>query len=211
MMGRFMLLLACLLCAPAILAAAWSDWWLTPDQQGQRLFNNGDFAAAAEIYEDAARKGAAYYRAGDFENAASVFGRIRTPEAAFNRGNALIMLGRYKEAIGSFDRALELRPGWAEAEQNRDLARVRLEMLAPPDSDAGGTGGKLGADKIVFDDTGRVKSSDQEQVTEETEMMTDEEMRSVWLRRVQNDPADFLRTRFSYQLYREQQQEEVNE
>mgnify|MGYP001551837573 CR=1 FL=1 len=211
MMGRFMLLLACLLCAPAIQAAAWSDWWLTPDQQGQRLFNNGDFAAAAEIYEDAARKGAAYYRAGDFENAASVFGRIRTPEAAFNRGNALIMLGRYKEAIGSFDRALELRPGWAEAEQNRDLARVRLEMLAPPDSDAGGTGGKLGADKIVFDDTGRVKSSDQEQVTEETEMMTDEEMRSVWLRRVQNDPADFLRTRFSYQLYREQQQEEVNE
>ena len=175
------------------------------------MFNNGDFAAAAEIYEDAARKGAAYYRAGDFENAASVFGRIRTPEAAFNRGNALIMLGRYKEAIGSFDRALELRPGWAEAEQNRDLARVRLEMLAPPDSDAGGTGGKLGADKIVFDDTGRVKSSDQEQVTEETEMMTDEEMRSVWLRRVQNDPADFLRTRFSYQLYREQQQEEVNE
>lgn len=211
MMSRPILLLACLLCSPAIQAAAWSDWWLTPDQQGQRLFNSGDFAAAAEIYEDAARKGAAYYRAGDFENAASVFGRIRTPEAAFNRGNALIMLGRYEEAIKSFDQALEWRPGWVEAEQNRDLARARLEMLAPPDSDAGGTGGKLAADKIVFDDTGRVKSSDQEQVTEEAETMSDEEMRSVWLRRVQNDPADFLRTRFSYQLYREQQQEEVND
>lgn len=210
MMGRSMLLLACLLCSPAI-QAAWSDWWLTPDQQGQRLFNSGDFAAAAEIFEHAARKGAAYYRAGDFENAASVFGRIRTPEAAFNRGNALIMLGRYEEAIKSFDQALEWRPGWVEAEQNRDLARARLEMLAPPDSDDGGTGGKLGADEIVFDDTGRVKSSDQEQVTEEAEMMSDEEMRSVWLRRVQNDPANFLRARFSYQLYRDQQQEEVDE
>jgi Ca-activated chloride channel family protein len=211
MKGRSMLLLACLLCSPAIQAAAWSDWWLTPDQQGQRLFNSGDFAAAAEIFEDVARKGAAYYRAGDFENAASVFGRMRTPEAAFNRGNALIMLGRYEESIKSFDQALEWRPGWAEAEQNRDLARARMEMLAPPDSDAGGTGGKLGADEIVFDDTGRVKSSDQEQVIEEAEMMSDEEMRSVWLRRVQNDPANFLRTRFSYQLYRDQQQEEVNE
>ena len=211
MMGRSMLLLACLLCSPAIQAAAWSDWWLTPDQQGQRLFNSGDFAAAAEIFEDAARKGAAYYRAGDFENAASVFGRMRTPEAAFNRGNALIMLGRYEESIKSFDQALELRPGWAEAEQNRDLARARMEMLAPPDSDAGGTGGKLGADEIVFDDTGRVKSSDQEQVIEEAEMMSDEEVRPVWLRRVQNDPANFLRTRFSYQLYRDQQQEKVNE
>jgi Ca-activated chloride channel family protein len=35
--------------------------------------------------------------------------------------------------------------------------------------------------------------------------MSDDEMRAVWLRRVQNDPAEFLRTRFAYQLFRDQQ------
>lgn len=211
MTGRLLMLLLCFLFSPASQAAGWSDWWLTPDQQGQRLFSQGDFAAAAETFEDAGRRGAAYYRAGDFENAASVYGRQRTPEAAFNRGNALIMLGRYEEAIKSFDQALQVRPDWAEAEQNRDIAQARKDMLAPPESDDGGTGGKMEADEFVFDDSGRVNSSDQEQVVEETGKMSDEEMRAVWLRRVQNDPADFLRARFSYQLYRDQQQDAVNE
>jgi len=203
--------MAFLFCSPATQAAGWGDWWLTPDQQGQMLFNSGDFAAAAETFTDSERRGAAYYRAGDFESAATVFGRIPTAQAAYNRGNALVMLGRYEEAIESFEQALGMNPGWVEAEQNRDIARARKELLAPPESDDGGTGGQLEADEIVFDDTGRVNRSDQEQVVEAAELMSDEEMRSVWLRRVQNDPADFLRARFSYQLYRDEQQEHADE
>ena len=205
------MLMALLFCSPATQAAGWGDWWLTPDQQGQMLFNSGDFAAAAETFTDSERRGAAYYRAGDFESAATVFGRIRTAQAAYNRGNALVMLGRYEEAIASFEQALGMNPGWVEAEQNRDIALARKELLAPPESDDGGTGGQLEADEIVFDDTGRVNRSDQEQVVEAAELMSDEEMRSVWLRRVQNDPADFLRARFSYQLYRDEQQEHADE
>ena len=71
------------------------------------------------------------------------------------------MLVRYEEAIGSYEQALQMEPGWAEAEQNRDLARARKDRLAPPESDDGGTGGQLEADEIVFDDTGRVNRSDQ--------------------------------------------------
>ena len=33
------------------------------------------------------------------------------------------------------------------------------------------------------------------------EAMAEDEMRAVWLRRVQSDPADFLRNRFAYQLW----------
>ncbi|MEE4216433.1 MAG: tetratricopeptide repeat protein, partial [Xanthomonadales bacterium] len=143
------------------------------------------------------------YRGDDFERAASLYGVINSPEAAYNRGNALIMLGRYDEAIASFEKSLQLKPDWAEAQQNLEIARIRQERLQPPDDDAGGTGGMLGADKIVFDDTGRVNKSGSEVTTEGGEGMTDTEMREVWLRRVQSDPADFLRTRFSYQLYRD--------
>lgn len=202
--------LACCLCAPSAQASAWTGWWLTPDQQGQRLFDAGDFTVAAEAYENSTRRGIAWFRAGEFEKAAVIFGRIRGPQAAYNRGNALVMLGRYDEAILSYEQALQLQPGWKEAEQNLDVALARKEQLAPPESDDGGTGGKLEADDIVFDDTGRVNKSDQEQEVDGGEALSDEEMRAVWLRRVQSDPADFLRARFSYQLYRDQQSDPID-
>ncbi len=186
-------------------AGRWASWWLTADQQGQSLFDQGNFAAAAEAFEDPGHRAVAWFRAGDFEIAASLFGRIPGPEAAYNRGNALVMLGRYDEAILSYEQALQLNPGWMEAHQNLGIAQARKEMLAPPESDEGGTGGQLEADEIVFDDTGRVNKSDQEQEMLGGEVLSDEEMRAIWLRRVQNDPANFLRARFAYQLYRDQQ------
>ena len=187
-----------------VFGAGWSDWWLTPDQQGGRLSEQERYLEAAEVFESPQRRGVAYFRGGDFENAASVFGRIGSPEAAYNRGNALVMLGRYEEAIKSYEDALKVRPDWTEAAENRAIARVRLERLAPPESDEGGTGGQLPADEIVFDDSGRVNKSGSEVVTEGGEQLSDDEMRAVWLRRVQNDPAQFLRARFSYQLYRDE-------
>jgi Ca-activated chloride channel family protein len=212
--GLIVMLVLWALAGPAQ-AAKWpgnfTGWWLTPDQQGQRLVAKGEYLEAAEAFRDPARKGAAYFRGGDFESAASVFGRMPGAEAAYNRGNALIMLGRYEEAIESFESALSGRPDWAEAEQNLAIARARQEMLAPPDSDAGGTGGMLEADEIVFDDSGRVDKGGTEAVTEGGEGMSEEEMRAVWLRRVQADPADFLRARFAYQLYRQEQPEDADD
>jgi Ca-activated chloride channel family protein len=192
---------------PTLAFGEWVDFWLTPDQQGRRLAEQGDYLEAAETFEDAGRRGVAYFRGGDFESAASVFGRIRSPEASYNRGNALVMLGRYDEAIQSYEKALADRPGWKEADENLAIARARKEKLAPPETDSGGTGGQLGADEIVFDESGRVSKSGSDEVTEGGETLSEKELRSVWLRRVQNDPADFLRTRFSYQLYRDQQEE----
>ena len=204
----FLLLLAWSVPAQAIdWPADLAGWWLTPDQQGQQLFEQGRYLEAAERFEDPARRGAAYYRGGDFERAAGLFGRMRSAEAAYNRGNALVMLGQYDAAIESYGRALELRPEWDLARDNRALALARMQRLAPPESDAGGTGGMLGADEIVFDDSGRVADAGSETTTEGAEAMSEEEMRSVWLRRVQNDPADFLRARFAWQLYRSEQEE----
>ena len=183
--------------------ANFTGLWMSPDQQGQRLFDQERFLEAAERFEDPAWRGAAYYRGGDFERAAGTFGRLRTPDAAYNRGNALVMLGRYDEAIESYELALRLRPGWAAAEGNLAIAIARKAMLAPPESDAGGTGGMLEADEIVFDDSGRTESSGTETVSDGETALSDEELRAVWLRRVESDPADFLSARFAWQLHRE--------
>lgn len=202
-------LLAVLLLWPVLAGAdGLADWWRTPDQQGQSAFDRGEYTAAAERFADPDRRAASYFLAGDFESAAALYGRLRSAEAAYNRGNALVMLGQYEEAIASYDRALAERPAWPEAEQNREIARIRMQRLAPPEDDAGGTGGELGADEIVFDDSGRVDESGTETVAEGGEAMSQEELRAVWLRRVENDPAEFLRARFAYQLYREQEEGE---
>lgn len=188
-------------------AAGFIDFWLTPDQQGQRLSTQGQHLQAAEVYRDSNRRASAYFRGGDFESAAALWGRLPGAEAAYNRGTALIMLGRYDAAIESLESALEVRPGWAQAEQNLAIARVRKQRLEPAGDDAGGTGGKLGADEIVFDESGRVNQSGTEVTSdEESEELSDEAMRAVWLRRAQGSPSDFLRARFSWQIYQSEQE-----
>lgn len=187
------------------LPGSWAGWWLTADQQGQQLEKQQKYSEAAEAYANPDRRAAAYFRAGDFESAAGLWGRVGTAGADYNRGNALVMLGRYEDAIGAYDAALARRPQWSEADQNREIARLRLQRLAPAEDDAGGTGGKLGADEIVFDDSGRVEKAGSEVETEGGEEMSDEALRAVWLRRSQGDPGEFLRARFAYQLYRDNQ------
>ena len=47
---------------PAMVQAhGWRDLWLTPDQQAQRLFDAGDYAAAAARFSDPLRIGVAWY------------------------------------------------------------------------------------------------------------------------------------------------------
>ena len=131
-----------------LLAAGCSDeLWSRPEQRAQRDFDAERFAEAAEEYTDPERRGVALFRAGEFEEAASVLGRTASAEGAFNRGNALVMLGEYTEAMKAYERALQLRPGWREAEENHELARLRHLLKNPEVEDVGGTvgddGGKM--------------------------------------------------------------------
>ncbi len=163
--------------------------------------DHGDYAAAADAFQNPMRRGAALYKDGQFEQALKVFNTITSPKGMFNRGNCQVMLGKYDAAIELYDRTIKQRPDWKDALENRDLAIARKALMAPPDDDAGGTGGKLEADEIVFDD--RAKNSKNEEVIEAGtgDQLSDDEMRALWLRKVQTKPADFLRNKFSYQLH----------
>ncbi len=191
-----------------LLAAGCSDeLWSRPEQRAQRDFDAERFAEAAEEYTDPERRGVALFRAGEFEEAASVLGRTASAEGAFNRGNALVMLGEYTEAMKAYERALQLRPGWREAEENHELARLRHLLKNPEVEDVGGTGGMLAADELVFD--GKNQGGDSEQETVEVDggdPLSEAELRALWLRKVETRPADFLRARFAYQQWQEEQE-----
>jgi len=202
--------LALIFFAPAALCVvlfAPKTFWFTPDQQAQRLTARGDFAEAAKLFSDPLRQGVALYKDAQFEGAAAAFARVNTPEGHFNRGNALVMRGKYEEAVQAFERALKLRPDWPAALNNLEIARLRAALLKKEGGEM--TGGKMGADEIVFE-TGKSKREGGDTMeTEEAQPLSNQELQSLWLRRVQTKPADFLRAKFAFQLAAESPMEEA--
>lgn len=180
---------------PSIAAALLAGtFWFTADQQGQRDFDRDDFSKAAESFTDPMWKGIALYRDGEFKQAQAVFARLDTAEAHYNRGNCLVFMGQYQDAVASYDRALSRRPDWSEAGENRAIAEARGKAIKNEGGDMGDQ--RLGADKIVFN---KKKPGGQEtQVTGE-QSADPASMQALWLRRVQTRPADFLRAKFAYQ------------
>jgi Ca-activated chloride channel homolog len=180
----------------AIAGITWWSLWFTPDQYGQRLLNRGEFRAAAETFRDPMRQGVAWFRASEFEKAEQAFARSATEVAEFNRGNCLVMLGKYEAAIDRYDRALELAPDFEDARVNRDVAVARAKLVERKGGDMGDQ--KVGADEITFDKSTNTSGQDTE--TEASRPLSDAELQAVWLRRIQTRPADFLKSKFAYQL-----------
>ncbi len=195
--------LALLILAAAGCAAAgfrFADLWLTPDQQGRLAFERGDYAEAAQRFEDPLWKGTALYLDQRFEAALDQFAGVDTAEGWFDRGNALAHLERYEEAMDAYRRALELRPDYPEAEANLTY----LEPFLPLEfegGDMGTQGREAGADEIVFDaDKDKLDQEGKETVIEgDTGMLSDEQIADIWLRQVDTSPTSFLRYKFAYQ------------
>lgn len=184
-----------LLAAVVLAVQRGRNFFITADQRGQRLMEAEQYEAAAETFADPFREAVAYYRAADFERAASVFGGLPSAEAAFNQANALVMLGKYEDAVTQYDRALEMRPVWEAAKTNREIAQARAKRLKFEGGDM--TGGQMGADGIVFDEG--TSSGGETEIVEAGQEPGDEELRAMWLRQVQTTPSDFLRAKFAYQ------------
>ena len=185
-----------MICLLTLAAFTWWSLWLTPDQYGQRLMERGEFTAAAVAFEDPFRQGVAWFRAGEFEKAEQAFARVADADSEFNRGNALVMQGKYKEAVERYDRVLQLEPGREDASVNREIAAERAKLLERKGGDMGDQ--KRGADEIRYDKDSKSEGQDTE-VTEDAPMSSSA-IQSLWLRRIQTKPADFLKSKFAYQL-----------
>jgi len=175
----------------------WRELWATSDQRGAWLLRQGQFAEAADSFADPVWRGVALMRAGPIADAEQSFAQADTPVAAYDRGNALVMLGKYPEAVGQYDAALQARPGWPDALDNRALAQARADKFAHLQ------GEQADQDKVAPDETyqrNRQRNNEPPPEAQASIAMTDETIRALWLRRVQSRPADFLRARFAYQL-----------
>ncbi|NIF16904.1 tetratricopeptide repeat protein [Pantoea sp. Cy-639] len=142
--------LALLFCLPQPSQAfEFNDLWLRPDQQGQRLLQRQQPAAAARHFDDPQWRGLALYQAGDFEGAAAAFAQGNSAAAHYNRGNALARAGELEAALDAYEQALERQPDLKPALDNQALVQQLLQQRQakaeaeekPAEADAQGTPG----------------------------------------------------------------------
>ncbi|MCV2885403.1 VWA domain-containing protein, partial [Aestuariibacter sp. AA17] len=121
--------LAGILFVPIYTPPAHADWWdnlwQNQDQRGKRAFEREAFGDASNLFDNPEWKAASLYRDEKYGEAVSVLEHLNTPNAHYNRGNALAKLGRYDEAIDAYEQALKLESEHVKARENKAL----LEQL----------------------------------------------------------------------------------
>lgn len=130
--GGLLLILVCMLPMPSF-ALEFNDLWLRPDQQGQRLLEQQQPALAAQLFADPLWRATALYLAEDYTAAAQLFALFDTPEAHYNRGNALALAGLLPAAIQAYQQALSQAPEMLAAQFN--LAVIEDFLNSQQDND----------------------------------------------------------------------------
>ena len=109
------------------LAFEWIDLWKTKDQQAAEAFADENHELAASLFEQNGWRGAANYRAKNYESAIASFSTTDTADGHYNRGNALALAGNLPEAIAAYDVAISRDPEHADAIYNKEIVERLLE------------------------------------------------------------------------------------
>ena len=203
------------------------DLWYTKDYQAQRLYDSGDFKAAAELFSDPLHKGVAYYKSGDYEEAILAFEQDTSAAGAYNLGLAYFQNGDYAAAEIAFGKAVEKDPDIADAQQKQakmqEMAAGRDEADPAQAEEAGAEQTAENIENKDMEDLGgggqEATEEDMQQERKEETVATDVRMgkeldevpedfesgeqddsQKVLMRKVDDDPALFLQRKFAHQV-----------
>jgi len=128
---RGVLVLIVMMCLPYPQDAGAIEWdamWLRVDQRAKQVLDAGQAETAAELFEDLAWKGAAYYRAGNFDDAVKHLQEVDGIENKYNLGNALARKGMLEQAIALYTDVLGEDPEHEDAKYNKELLEKELQQ-----------------------------------------------------------------------------------
>lgn len=169
--------------------------FITPDQKGYALFEDANYSEAAEHFEDQHFKGVALFKDGEFKKAHETLRTQSSKTGRFNYANALFMNGQYEKAIASYELALKIDPEFKEAKENLELSKARLHEIRKHRDNDEGTGGKLAADEVQYDN----KNNRGQEYEEHSAGEISQQPTSQWLDRLETSPKTFLENKFAYQ------------
>ncbi|MGI9294937.1 MAG: vWA domain-containing protein, partial [Pseudomonadales bacterium] len=109
-------------------ASLWEDLWLNKNQQANRKLEQGEAAAAAELFDNDEWQAVSRYRAGDYSGSAAQFAEREDARNLYNLGNSLALQGEIESAIDAYEQVLEMDPDDSDALYNRDLLQAALEQ-----------------------------------------------------------------------------------
>jgi len=93
------------------------------DQEGALYFSSKEYSKAAEQFKNKKWKAAAYYKAGDYQKAVSLFEKQTDIESLYNKGNALAKSGDIEGAIKTYEKVLEQDPKHEDAAYNLEYLK----------------------------------------------------------------------------------------
>lgn len=113
-------------------AMSWRDLWQTQQQQAIDDYQQQDYQNARNKFNDPLWQGNAAYREGDYAGAANAYQQAvnTTPstENWHNLGNALAMQQQYQQALDAYEQAAKLSDNNPQAAKNAELMRQLLQQ-----------------------------------------------------------------------------------
>lgn len=117
-----------LLLPPPTEAYSWQDLFKSRQQQAQQAYQQQDYAAAIEKFEQPIWQGNSAYRSGDFAAAEQFYRQDRTANGFFNLGNSLMQQQKYQEALDAYQQSAKQQPDLPGLQQNIEVAEKLLEQ-----------------------------------------------------------------------------------
>lgn len=205
----------------------YADLWFTRDYQAQKLENKKNYAEAAQLFEDPMRKGVAYFKAGNFDEAIRAFNEDTSAMGSYNLGLAYLQKGDSISAKLAFGIAVEkdstmnmareleqklahVSPGSEEVDPQKakEAGKEDTAKNAQNDSMEDLSGGGQEATKKDMEKerkeetvaTGIRKGKELDEVPEDVGAAKQQQSGNVLMRKVDDDPSLFLKRKFAYQV-----------
>ncbi|QQX78367.1 VWA domain-containing protein [Shewanella sp. KX20019] len=193
------------------LVNAWYNAWLTPEQQGQMYFANGQYSKAAAQFTDPLWKATAFYMAEDFKRAQIYFMRSDTAESLFGAATALAHQREYIAARNLYQQVVHRYPSFVPAQTNLQKIQKIIDDINRQSESQANTENEaskeLGDEPQTSD--GAEEKVSAEMLVQQTytaeQLLADDALTQAWMKRVEGDPRRFLATKFSLQLNQRKQ------
>ncbi len=182
-----------------------ADLWLTPDQQGQILFNFGHYQQASNTFKSAQWQAYSSYGAEQYKNAAIIYGQFNNVDSQIAKANAFAHGREYINARNLYQQILTIDPQNPAASTNVKIVQAIIDevnrLSASQKAEDGEAIKELGDDPQTGDGAER-KETPKEQKIEQLsaeQLLLDPNLNEMWLRQVQKNPANFLSQKFYMQ------------